>query len=598
MAYTSLGFNDGPPVPQFSARTILASQRFLDLNAREQFYLCTQHNHKMFDFDGRMISGSRSSVMMESAPNSVYVPLRQRRPSSPYRLGKVIVNRFTSMLFGSQRWPAIRVEGDADTQDFCEALIEASALPAKMIEARNVGGSVGTVGISWIFRNGKPIVSVHNGKYLHVSEWEDRERFITSAVSEVYQYPKTEWSAEKKAYVKNLYWYRRDWTKTADTGYQPCLVVPGQDPEWVKDDNTTSEHNDGFCHFVWIQNLPTDEEDGMPDYDGLYDTFDSLDLLLSVAVKGTVLNLDPTLVLKVDPEIIAAVQRIKKGSDHSLMVGKDGGASYLELTGSGLTAALPLFKLLRQCCLEVAECVITDPDEVAAGQTSAVSIQKIFEPMIAKCDIIREQYGSALKRLLQQMVLSAKMHLDEKGPVQTDDGEAITDEKTGEAIKTVPYLDLPLKVIMTPITDDATGQPNGETDIELVERKPGKGGTVILAWGPYFAPTPQDQSALITALNMATAGVAIMSKQTASELLCTAFDRDPAHEWKRINDDKKAVDSDNANKMAAGGMFGGDPGGKVGHEDALPPGAKPKAPPFGAPKPPPAKGPPVPGGEK
>lgn len=573
---------------QINARTILGSERFQDLTYRERFYLCSQHDHKLYDFNGRLIQSGTKTAMLSSEAAPWYVPLTQRRPSSPYRLAKVIVNRFTSLLFGSQRWPSIRVEGDEDTQDFCEALIESTGLAAKMIQARNIGGSVGTVGLSWCFRNGKPIVNVHNGKYLVVSEWEDRDRLIPAVVSEVFQYPKTEWDGEKRKYVKNLYWYRRDWTKEEDIGFYPIKVVPGEEPEWQRDEDQSGKHGDGFCHFVWVQNIPTEEEDGLNDYDGLYDNFDAIDMLLSVLTRGMTLNLDPTLVLKVDPDIIKRVG-VKKGSDNALVIGTDGNANYLELGGQSVEAGIKLFNLKRKTCLEVAECVLTDPDEIAAGQTSAAAIAKIYEPMTARCDVLREQYGIALKRLLFQMTTSAIIHLDETVDVVTSDGSDEVIDAEGEVKTAVQYIDLPLKVTSEDEVDDM-GQPTGQTTLTMEPRTPGQGGHVNLQWGPYFQPSPEDQNSLITALNMAVGGKAIMSQKTASELIAASFGRNPAEEYRRLSGDKQADTAANAAAMAQSmGPDGADAaGGKVGGDGDLPPGAapKPKANPFAGGAPP------------
>ena len=47
-----------------------------------------------------------------------------------------------------------------------------------------------------------------------------------------------------------------------------------------------------------------------------------LDTLVSVVMKGATLNLDPTLVLKMDPELVSR-KGVLKGSEHALVVGDD-----------------------------------------------------------------------------------------------------------------------------------------------------------------------------------------------------------------------------------------------------------------------------------
>jgi hypothetical protein len=141
-------------------------------------------------------------------------------------------------------------------------------------------------------------------------------------------------------------------------------------------------------------------------------------------------------------------------------------------------------------------------------------------------------------------------------------------------VTAVPVLNLPPKVTVTDEVDDE-GTPTGEKTIDMQPRVPGEGGHVNLEWGPYFQPSPADQNQLITALNMATGGKAILAQQTANEILAASFGRNPAEEWKRLTGDRQAEAAQNAAQMAAGGAFGGDPGGKVDGENDLPPGASP-----------------------
>lgn len=529
-----LGGTVGPD-SSFRGRSILGSQRYFELDWKGSFYECGQHDKKMFDFDGRVIPAG-GVVAMAAQPliskevAAWYVPLKARRPSSPYRLAKVIVSAFTNMVFGEDRFPQVRVDGDADSQDYLQAIVKVTSLPVRMIRARNLGGGTGTVGLSWCFVNGRPRVQVHNAKYLYVHSWEDRESLIPRHVTEVYQYPKDEWDPERKRYARRLYWHRRDWTRSNDILFKPVLVEPGRDPaeKWEPDLDRSVVHGDGLTHFVWVQNLPSDDIDGLPDYEGLFESFDAIDLLLSVITRGATLNLDPTLVVKTDLAM-ANTFGLRKGSDNALVVDAQtgGDASYLELAGTSIEAGVKLFEAKRRAILEVAQCVIPDPDEVAAGGTSSVAQKVAYAPMLGKCDVLREQYGTAIQRLLEAMLAVAMSYEKNKRTVVVYDEEGKPSE---EEVK----LDLPARVEKTPILDEETGAPTGEHDVELKERVPGEGGDIDLEWGSYFMPTPADQQGIVTTLSTAVGGAAFMSPQTASELAMTAFGRDPGEEWTRL----------------------------------------------------------------
>lgn len=563
---TSFGERDPSAGGDFGARTFLNSDRYRELDRRQSYYNCTQHDWKSFDFDGRAIAGEGgggiTQPFLSTAKYAQYVPLRQRRPSSPYRLPRVITNAFTSLIFGEGRFPKFRVEGDSQTEDFVQTCVKVMQMPTKMIQARNLGGSVGSVGLSWCYYEGRPRMQVHNTKNVFVHSWEDREMFIPRWVTEIYQYPKTEWDPRRKRYVKNLYWYRRDWTPNEDVLFEPILVEAGREPgvdvPWTPDVRKSVHHGDGLTHFTWIQNLPCEDPDGLPDYDGLYENFDTLDLLLSVITKGATLNLDPTVKLKMDPMLVEKMG-IKKGSDNALVVGETGDADYMELGGQSIEAGINLFNAKRGYILEVAECVIPDPNEIAASGTSSVALKVIYAPMLGKGNLLRDQYGGGGTRLLEPVVVVGRKASKSRVILFADDGTPV------EAIQ---ELDLPKKVVQEPEMDEL-GEPTGEQTTTFEERVPGPGGDIEPAWGPYFVPTPQDQQLQVTTLSTAAGNQPIMSQQTAAELAATIYNRDPQEEYARLTKEGKENEAKQAQMFSP---FGGE----VDEEGELPEGATPR----------------------
>lgn len=559
------GINDATP-GGFRASAFVESERSRELDRRGQYYACTQHDWKSYDWDSRAMQPGRpySQPLISAEQAPFYVPLRLRRPSSPYRLARVIVNAFTSLLFGEQRWPSIKVAGDADTQDFAEALVKAASLPVRFIQARNVGGAQGTVGLSWCYHEGNPRVDVHEGKNCHVHTWASRDDLIPSHVSEIYRYPKDEWDPIKKRMMRNWYWFRRDFTEDADIYFvdMPMKQVSGQtqEPEWVVDQERSFQHDDGVCHFVWVQNQPSSDVDGQPDYDGLYENLDVIDIIHSVLARAAVLNLDPTLVLKMDLDFVNRMG-IKKGSDNALTVGKDGDASYLELGGSSIEVGLKLFDAKRRNALEVAQCIVLDPATLAANGSSSVAIRMLYSSMIQRASGMREQYGAAACRLLEQMVSVAQKRYSESITVVEGEGDEAS-ESPGAFV-----VNLPPRVVSTPKLDDDE-QPTGEEDVKLVERNPGEGTNFELTWGDWFPPTPTDQAAAVTALSTATGAKPVMSQKSAVEQMAKVYNLDPAEENRRLLEEAKGAAAANA------AMFGDDAaGGAVGATGELPPGA-------------------------
>lgn len=525
--HTTLGPGDGGG---FKARAFLQSERVLALGRRESYYRCTHHDWKMFDFEGRMIQPGppTSQPLLSAQPAPWYVPLRLRRPTAPYRLARVIVNSFTSLLFGHGRWPAIK-NPDEQVEDYARELARAANLRSVMIRGRNLGGSVGTVGFSYRFWNGKPKVEVHNGKHLCVHEWEDQNELIPAHVSEIYTYPKDVYDEQKRRYVQKWYWFRQDWTPMADVAFQECEYENDKDPTWVIDDENTVVHNDGCAHFVWCQNLPEEDQsqiDGQPDYAEQYEVFESLDVLKSVVVRGSTLNLDPTLVLKLDPDIVQRTG-IKKGSDNSLLVGLSGDAKYMELQGNSVNVGIQLIDRLRDAALESAQCVVPDPDKIGNAAHSRQGLKTIYEPMLSKADVLRVQYGRAIERIIEGLCRSAYNHTGYE-PIVDDTGVP-----TGEEVHYT--VDLPPKVRTEPELDE-DGAPTGAETIFYDERTPPEPERLVdveLDWPDYFNPTADDRQKDIGTLGAAVTQ-RVMPQQSAVEEVAQMYGRNPRTEWERL----------------------------------------------------------------
>jgi hypothetical protein len=564
--------------PSFRAHGVFNGERRAELAWRAGYYRANHHDGKRFDFDGRICPGSSARMATQpfiggSAP-VYYVPMRDRRPHSPYRLPRVIVSRFTSLLFGTERFPAFKVIGDPETQDFLEALVKAMHLRAHMVRARNLGGACGTVGLSWAIYEGLPRVREHAGENLHVHSWIDREEFQPEHVSELYQFPRDEWDPDKKTMVRQLYWHRRDWTPQADIVFVEQRVTQ-DDPVWLVDDERTVVHGDGFPHFVWIPNLPPDDPaaiDGASDYDTLEENFSSIDVLNSVANKGGVKNLDPTLVLKCDP-VLVQKGGVRKGSDNALTVGEQGSASYLELAGSSITAGNALIERERGQALEVAQCVVPDPNTLSAAGTSSLAIRLIYGPMLDKADLMRETYGRGMEQLLEQLLASVQRRMEPTLEL---------DPETGEEVPVVYGLRLPPRVEVVELRDEE-GNPSGETTEQLIERRPGKGGDVELEWPDYFRPTALDDQQEVATLGAAAGGKPVMSHRSAVEKAASRFGLDPHEEWRLISE-QQAADRE-AERLAQAAMFpsiGGTPADYPELESREPEPEPPAPPPQGA----------------
>jgi hypothetical protein len=530
-----------------------------------------QHDEKKYDFDGRIITmhaNGMQPLIGHSSP--VLVPIRARRPSMPYRLPHLMVSSFTAMLLGEHRFPQLLCHGDPTTQDFVQGLAECASLSARFARIRNLGGATGTACASWHYLGGKLRIRPHNSANIHVHSWEDRDEQVPRHVSEIRLFTRRERNPESGRVSAVQYWYRRDWTPDLDVVFVPLRADSEiRDEDWIVDPRYSSQHDDRYCHFAITQNLPSDEDDGDSDFEGLIENFDTLDMMLSVLAKGAILNLDPTLVLHMDPDLVDR-GGVSKGSDHLLAVGEEGDAKYLELAGTSIEAGIKIFNQKRSLTLESGQCVVVDPDKAAASGQSAVAMKVVYKPMTDKTDVLREQYGGLIKRLLEPALAVAKKR--HRAIVVVPAGEL--DPETG-----LPLLEaksFETMIIVPPTTrEDPSGElgDDGKPKTITVDREPGSGTEIEPEWPDYFLPTPSDQQATLTSVGGAAGGpgTAILSKKSASAVAAKAFGLDPDQEWQQLQ--KEQADQLQGHLDMFSGGLGPSTGGAAKKKLTLPGGA-------------------------
>jgi hypothetical protein len=507
------------------------SPRQQQLNYLWSFYRCAQYDARKIDWDGKK---ALDPVEHEAVSTGSYIPpgyydpadqmtpLKFRRPSAPYHIIKVIVDRFTGMMFGQSSHPRIVCEGDELTTDYIMTLIEVSRLWPAMMQARNYGGAMGTAVVGFKFVDGKPIIEVHDPRWVR-TQFVDRGSLKLAAIDKRFMYPQEVFNEEVRAWETQWFWYRRRIDQETDIVFKAAPVGQGDEPEWQVEE--IAQHNLGFCPVVWIQNLPNDDDiDGIPDAEGVYDISKSLDALLAQGLRGTLANCDPTVHVGTD----LPLDSIKKGSDNCIKTEKGGTVEYVEIDGTGPEAAYNSVATLRKLALEVAQCVADIP---AGGRKTATEVEYLYAPMLSKTDILREQYGERGIKVIVDMMLKAVRQLK----TSRDDGEG----------NLVSYeLKLPPKIL----------KENGET--RRIERQLGEGNTLDLVWPPYFRPSLTDVMQAAQAAVTAKVG-GLIDDENAIQFISTYFDvEDPVAMLNKLQkqklNDQHAIDDVSIGKLPLG----------------------------------------------
>ena len=506
--------HDAPPkggdLPPLPLQQIIDNKRRLELLKLESYLRGTQNDHKRYDWDGRItFNDSELDVAIDA-----YIPMKRRKPCISLRMGKVIVKRLTTMLFGHDRFPQLFIEGDPDAQDFIRELVKATKLRTKITEARNKGGACGTIFMSYWYVEGRPVIEVHSPGLVDVLEWENYAERIPAKVLKAYDYQQRVF--ERGEAKKVTLWRVKYWDETIEQTWEDIPDEVVKTPLWTSWRSTVVTHGVGHCPVILVQNAPNSEEvDGISDFDGQTSDFDELDRLASATQKGTTANVDPTVVIhdrKGKDETF-----VRKGTGTAIYA--PGGATYLEIAGTAVEAAKSWIREIKQNELDEAEVVLLDPDKLSGSGVSAASLRVRFAPMLAKCDILRDQYGEAIVH-----IMTALLEMARNGGVELD-----------PIIETKDIVDLE----GNPVLDENGDQRTITTEIP---RNPGKSSRVSLKWPPYFPATWEDRKIAIDSTRAAVGNQSVLSQETAVELLASMLDiEDVDAELERIEEDQRGA---------------------------------------------------------
>lgn len=527
------------------------------LNRLWAAYRGQQYAGRKIDWDGTERTEGIDTEAIASAgflPPGYYdagatFPVKFRRPSTPYHLRKVIVDRFTGLLFSDKKHPSIRVEGDSNMEDYVRTLAEVSRLWPEMIQARVYGGSMGTVAVGFQFLDGKPVVEVHDPRWC-IPEFIDRHALKLNSLEKRYMFPVDERDPETGAWVQRPYWYRRIIDTERDILFKSC-PVEDEEPVWEVDREVV--HGFGFCPVVWTQNLPVqDDIDGDPDCVGIEDMCDQIDALLSQANVGILASCDPTLKIITNAEL----DSIRKGSKNALKLPEGSSADYMEISGAGITAALDMVQHLREMALEVAQCVLDQGGRTSvSSRRTATEIERSQAAMFAKADVLREQYGERLVKPLLEMMVKAIRSVET--PRAVDGG--ILRQKVKLPPRIVTNMDM--------TTSKEERKLTGEDDFEIA-----------LNWGYYFEPSLDDTIKAVQAATTAKLGGMLDHEHAVAFVAPFFLVEDARGMAKRVQQEREAIKAsmDDAMMSTLNGeaWSGGTPSVEKMANDLVPPAEK------------------------
>lgn len=437
--------------------------------------------------DGELYDRHRHPFHYEMSESGEYVPLRERRPSVRNNLCRTVVDDSVSLLFSEAHFPIVEMP-DEQQKAALHRLIKEMRLNEVMIDAAT-RGAVGSVAILLRVLECRVFLNVIDTAYL-TPRWSPAEPDTLLCVREK---RKVDGKALRDAGyaitdddMAAQFWFQREWDADAERWFLPQKVGDETQAEPVVDLQKAIEHRLGFVPLVWIRNLPGgDGIDGKATFpDEAIDTQIEIDYQLSQAGRGLKFMSDPTLVIRNEANSGAP---LIKGAANAIMVGQDGDAKLLEISGDSTAAVMAYVTHLREVALEAMHGNRASNEKLSAAQ-SGRALELLNQALVWLADRLRISYGEGAILDLMQMVV----RISNRIALRYKDGSAVGTFDTAQRLS--------------------------------------------LRWSEWFDPTLQDLSVRASTLcSLCEAG--LLSRATAIGILCAEYDiENPAAEMLLIKD--------------------------------------------------------------
>lgn len=480
----------------------------------EKYFEGTQYDDKPYDWDGSLRSISGIVGVPIPAIAGRVPSMSSRRPGAVYRLGKIMVQRYTALIFGEdgeKGFPAVSCEEDPDSEDFVQAIAEAAELGDVFAEARDAAGIRGTAVLSYAWIDGEPRVEVHNRKQITVLEWLDESRDLPQVVVKIWP-TKVPAIGVGGVLIEQAGWMAREWSGPRTQPIAPnappgsvAVVEPGADriyryvPEApmakARWELTAPPVALDDCPVVWWRNEKREGHDGRGDYEGQEGMLDQLNQALCATAGGTIRNADPTLVLGLDPTANNG-EPVRKGGYNAIYAGPHG-ADYLEISGTSTEAGLKTTDKLKAFVLEDGDVTLLDPEKMAGLAQSGEALRRLLFPMVKRAQKLRRQAASAIVRVLAGLLRQAQ-----------------------QLAATKPGVTFGLP----PRVEKTTTAGGVEQIVSETPRVPGKGKRLTVAWAQMFPPSATDRLQEVQTTQAANGGKPVISMRTGVEVSAPLFD--------------------------------------------------------------------------
>lgn len=324
-------------------------------------------------------------------PTQEYIPVHKRKPSVQFHFVKRMASTLSSFMWGTKRFPQLKIEQDPDTEQYLKILIRSTRLESVLLQS---------------FRH----IVTQGGVFLRFMVIENR--FIFETYQAQYCYPVLDTSGDLESIViKYVYkdeddkkdkWAKIELTKNSDILYDNPEAKENSDP--IFEEVQRVDHNFGFVQGEWIRTAEVPKKvDGPSLVADVLDFVDELNYKISQSSTAIKYNIDPQLILKglSEDEISVLVKSSSKGWN----LGRDGDAHFLESNLGATETAIAFADKVKTNIQQISRILLMDPEKINAQSISGRALEIMHSPLVELIDELRPQQEKHLVNLLTKMAV-------------------------------------------------------------------------------------------------------------------------------------------------------------------------------------------------
>jgi len=337
-----------------------------------------------------------------------HVPLFKRKPKVIYPFLKVYADRLASKLLGHTSFPKLKIEQDPEAEYFTNLVIEAGFVKPRLLDAMKWFVPFNSVFVRFKLSDGVLKLEKYCSNYCY-PEFLPNGELEKIEIKYVYDTGEVDASGRK---IEN--WFKLELGNQVDILYNnpPYNAESGSEPEF--EEVSRVEHGLGFVQGEWFsngENIYSPDGSGEPLLCDIKGFIDSINYNLSQMVSATSYGLDPQLVVSGMDE--DEVDTLIKSSAKAWLMGREGKADYLEVSGSGVkTGQETSGELFKRVC-DIARIVMLDPEKMVGTAQSGKAMEVLHGPMVELINEMRPWVEKGIKSLMTKIISTILMMRDQ-----------------------------------------------------------------------------------------------------------------------------------------------------------------------------------------